>query len=59
MKINPIAAAVIFAAAVVFTAIVSYRLGANVRRKETFDASKVRDPKVREEMEYLKKMYFS
>jgi hypothetical protein len=58
MKINPIAAVIIFAAAVMFTAIVAYRLGSNVRR-ETFDASKVRDPKVREEMEYLKKMYFS
>lgn len=28
-------------------------------RRETFDASKVRDPKVRAEMEYIKKMYFS
>lgn len=30
-----------------------------VRRREKFDASKVRDPKVRAEMEYIKKMYFS
>lgn len=43
--------------AFVIALILAYYLG--TRRRETFDASKIKDPKVRSEMEYLKKMYFS
>jgi preprotein translocase subunit SecG len=38
----------------------AYYLGKrNNSKRETFDSSKIKDPKVRSEMEYLKKMYFS
>lgn len=49
---------IIFVVALV-AAGVGFGAGFLVRRREKFDASKVRDPKVRAEMEYLKKMYFS
>jgi len=38
---------------------IGFGAGFLVRRREKFDASKVSDPKVRAEMEYIKKMYFS
>jgi len=49
---------IIFVVALV-AAGVGFGAGFLVRRRENFDASKVRDPKVRAEMEYIKKMYFS
>ena len=45
--------------AFVLALVLAYYLGTRSAKRETFDASKIKDPKVRSEMEYLKKMYFS
>ena len=57
MKNMKIAAIII--AAVIIGIAAGYAIGRRSPSVEKFDASKVRDPKVRAEMEYLKKMYFS
>ena len=57
MKKSSLAAIIIAAAVIGIGA--GYAIGRRSSSVEKFDASKVRDPKVRAEMEYLKKMYFS
>jgi hypothetical protein len=48
---------IMFVVAFILALVLAYYIG--TRRRETFDASKIKDPKVRSEMEYIKKMYFS